>query len=63
MVHDQINRHQGLNALGIFAEVFGDIAHSGKVGKQRHTGEVLQHNAGKNEWNLINSLSIGGPVR
>ena len=62
VVHHQINGHQRLNRLGIFSQLDGHAAHGGKVGQQRHAGEVLQHHARDKKWNLLGADCVGLPV-
>nr|GEU28369.1 hypothetical protein [Tanacetum cinerariifolium] len=62
VVDDQVDRHQRLDLLGVDAHLVGDVAHRGQVGQQRHAGEVLQHDAGDNERDLVRTLGGGAPV-
>ena len=63
VVDDQVDRHQGLDALGVLAELVGHVAHGGEVCQQGHAGEVLEHHAGEHEWNLVGAVVIGLPAR
>ena len=53
MIDDELDRHQRLDQLGIFAELARCAAHGGEVGERRKAGEVLQHDAGDDERNLL----------
>jgi hypothetical protein len=62
VVHHQVHRHQGLDALGALAHLVGHRAHGGDVGQQRHAGEVLQHHPGHDEGDLVFAAGVGLPV-
>jgi hypothetical protein len=53
VVDDEVDRHQRLDRLRILAEPRRDAAHRREVGEQRHAGEVLQHDAGDDERDLV----------
>ena len=63
VVHHQIHRHQGLDALGVTPHPLGHIAHRGEIGQERHTREVLQHHACNDERDLLGPGGVGLPVR
>ena len=62
MVHDQIHRHERFDDLGIFAKLLHGGAHGREIHKQRHTGEILQHNARDDERNFRRARFHGFPV-
>ena len=62
VVDHQINGDQGLDLLRIFAHVFRNVAHSGKISKQGHAGKILQHNPCDNKGNFVNTLCGWPPV-
>ena len=45
VIHHEINRHERLDDLGVLAELGHGRAHGGEVDQQRHSGEILQHDA------------------
>ena len=53
VVDDQIDRNEGLDHGGILARRGDRIAHGGQVDQEGHTGEILQHDAGDHERNLL----------
>ena len=62
VIDHQIDRHQRLNALGVFAQFHRDTSHRRQVGQQRHTGEVLQHHAGDHKRDLMRARRVRLPV-
>jgi hypothetical protein len=62
VVDDQVHRHQRLDGLGVLAHALRDGPHGGEVGQQRHTGEVLQHDARHYERDLVGAVGDGLPV-
>ncbi|MCY1558347.1 hypothetical protein D9M68_952710 [compost metagenome] len=62
VVDHQVDRHQRLDLLGVLAHLLGHVAHRGQVGQQRHPGEVLQHHAGHDERDLVDTLGIRLPA-
>ena len=62
MVDDQVHGHQRLDGLGVLAHLLGDVAHGGEIREQRHAGEVLQHDTGEHERDLVGARGVGLPV-
>ncbi len=62
VVHHQIDRHQGFDLLGVFAQLGGHAAHGGQVGQQRHAGKVLQHHARDDKRDLVLARRLGSPM-
>ena len=63
VVHDEVHRHQRLDDLGVLAHAGDRRAHCRKVHEQRHTGEVLEDDAGDDEGDFLVGGLLGGPVR
>ncbi len=63
VIHDEINRHEGLDDGGIPAEAFHGSAHGREVHEERHAGEVLKHDAGDDKRNFLLSGRFRIPVR
>ena len=53
VVDDEINGHQWLDSRWIGALGDGGVAHGGDIYQEGHTSEVLQHDAGNGEWDLV----------
>ena len=62
VVHDEINRHEGLDDGRVAAKAFHCGAHGGEVHQKRHAGEVLQNNTGDDEGDLLLSGCLRIPV-
>ena len=62
VVHHQIDRHQRLDDLRILAHLRGGVTHRRKVDEQRHSGEVLQHDARHHERDLFGARRVRLPV-
>ncbi|MNI58094.1 hypothetical protein D3C73_1131890 [compost metagenome] len=62
VVDNQVDRHQGLDALGALAHLVSHRPHRGNVRQQRHAGEVLQHDPRHDEGDFIFAAGIGLPV-
>ena len=62
VVHHQIDRHQRLDQLRVFAQPRHGRAHRRQVHQQRHAGEILQHNPGDDERYLFGARSVGYPI-
>ena len=63
VVHDEIHRHERLDDLRILADLVHRAAHRCEVHEQRHTGEVLQHDAGDHERDLRRAFLGRLPIR
>ena len=61
VVDDEVDRHEGLDHLGVFAHLRGHAAHRGEVAEQRHAGEVLQHDARQHERDLLGAFRVRLP--
>ena len=61
VIDHQVHRHQRLDDLRVFAQPRRRRAHRGQVHQQRHAGEILQHNPGDGERNLLRALRLGLP--
>ena len=57
VVDDEVDRHQRLDGLRVLAHRVGDVAHCREVRQQRNAGEVLQHDARDDEWNLVDAVA------
>ena len=53
VIHHEIHRHERLDDLRIFLQAGDGGAHRRQIDEQRHTGEVLQHDARDDEGNLL----------
>ncbi len=62
VIHHQVDRHQRLDHLGLLAHLRRHTAHCGEVAEQRYPGEVLQHDAGDDERDLIGARRDRLPV-
>ena len=62
VIDDQVHRDERLDDLGILPHPGGHATHGGQVGQQRHAGEVLQHDPGKDEGNFVGTRGVGFPV-
>ena len=62
MVHHEVDRHQGLDDLGVLAQLGHRRAHGRQVHQQRHAGEVLQDDPRHHEGDLSGPGFIGLPV-
>ena len=62
VIYHQIDRYQRLDDLRVFTHHGGGIAHRGEVNQQRHTGEILQHDACDDERNFFRARCIRLPV-
>ena len=58
VVDDEIDGHERIDFLGIAAEALHGGSHGGEIDDARHAGEILQHNAGRLEWDF--DLGRGG---
>jgi hypothetical protein len=61
VVDDQVDGHERLDDLRVLAELGHGRAHGGEVHEERHTGEVLQHDAGDDEGDLLGAGGLGLP--
>ena len=62
VVDHEVDRYQGLDDLGVLAQLGHRRAHGGEIHQQRHAGEVLQDDARHHEGNLGGPGFIGLPV-
>ena len=62
VVHHEVDRHQGLDDLGVLAQLGHRRAHGRQVHQQRHAGEVLQDDPRHHEGDLSGPGFIGLPV-
>ena len=62
VVHDEIDRHKGLDDGRVATEAFHSGAHGGEVHQEWHASEVLKHDTGDNERNLLFGGSLRIPV-
>ena len=53
VVHHQVHRHQRLDELRVFAQLLHRRAHRRQIHQERHTGEILQHDARDHERNFL----------
>jgi hypothetical protein len=53
VVDDQVDGVQGVDLLGIGAELGHGVAHGGQVDHRRHAGEVLHQDPGRAEADLV----------
>jgi len=63
MVHDEIDRHERLDHLGVLAEPVRDAPHRGEIGERRDAGQVLQQDAREHERNFVGAWRVRFPVR
>ena len=63
MIDHQIDRHEWLNDFRITTESFHRTPHCCEVDHQWHAGEILQDDAGDDEWNFLVRRRFGVPVR
>ena len=63
MVHHQIDWHERLNEPGIPAQARHRRTHRRQIHEQRHSGEVLQHDARDDERDFRGALGPRLPVR
>ncbi len=61
VVHDEIDRHQRLDDLRIFAQALDRRAHRGQIDEQRHAGEILEHDSCDDKRHLLGPRRIGLP--
>jgi hypothetical protein len=62
VIHHQVHRHQRFDDLRVFAHRSCGIAHRGEIGEQRHTGEILQHDARHDERDLLGARRVRLPA-
>ena len=60
VIDDEIGRYQRIDPRDIAAQRRDGVAHRGQVNDGRHAGEVLQHNAPRQERKLQIRLLVGG---
>ncbi len=58
VVDDEVDWDQRIDGFCIGAELFGGIAHGGKVNNGRHTGEVLHQDAGRAVGDLVADVAL-----
>ena len=63
VVDHQVDRHQGLDHLRVLAHARDRRAHRGEVDQERHAREVLQHDAGDDEGDLLGARRLRLPAR
>jgi len=63
VVDDQIHRHERLDDLRILPHPRHRRPHRREIDEQRHTREVLQHDARHHEGNLLRPLRLRAPRR
>ena len=63
VIHDEIDGHERLDDGGIAAEAFHRGAHGRKVHQERHTGEILKHDASNDKGNFLLCGRLRIPVR
>ncbi len=61
VVDDEIDRDQRFDDFRVLAHPGRDAAHGGKVGEQRHAGEILQYDTCNDEGNFRRSRSVRRP--
>lgn len=59
VIHHQVHGHKRLDELGILAQPGDGAAHGGEVHEQRHTGEILQHDARDDEGDFLGARARG----
>jgi hypothetical protein len=62
VVDHQVDRHDGVDLLGIATQPNHGVAQGGQVDHAGHTGEVLQHHACGDEVDLHRVVRLGIPV-
>ena len=63
MINHQIDRHEGFYDFRITSESFHRATHRGEIDHQWHAGEILQDDAGNDEWNFLVRRRFRVPVR
>ncbi|MNP53035.1 hypothetical protein D3C76_1474700 [compost metagenome] len=53
MVDNEVNRHERVDLFWIAASLFHRIAHRSKIHDNRYTGEILQNDTCRDEWNFL----------
>ncbi|MNY61923.1 hypothetical protein D3C86_1986690 [compost metagenome] len=53
MVNNQVDRNERIDLLRVAAGFLDGIAHGCQIDNHRYAGEVLQHDAGRDEWNFF----------
>ncbi len=62
MVDDQVDWNQGIDLVGVAAELLHRVAHGGEIDDRRHAGEVLHQHARRAEGDFVLlPASIVGP--
>ena len=62
MVHHEVHGNQGLDDLGVLAQLGHGGAHRCQIHQERHTGEVLQDDPCHDKGDLGRSGLVGFPV-
>ena len=62
VVDDQINRNQRLDNLRVLAQARHGRTHRGQIDQQRHAREILQDDAGDDEWNFGRAFGVRLPI-
>ena len=60
VVDDQIGWDERVDPRHIAVQRRDGVAHRGQIDHGRHAGEILQHDAPRQEWKLQVGLLIGG---
>ena len=63
VIDNQINGHERFDYFRILAQVGRGGTHGGQVDQQRHTGKILQNDAGDDERDLLCARAFWGPIR
>src|SRR5690606_27212110 len=62
VVDNEIDGYERVDLLRIAAGAMNGVTHGSQVDDNRNTGEVLQHDARRNEWNLLVGVLIRCPA-
>ena len=63
VVHHEIDRHEGLDDFRIAAEFLHRAAHRREIDHEGNAGEILEDDAGHDEWNLVIGRRLRVPIR
>ncbi|MNN24329.1 hypothetical protein D3C81_1377590 [compost metagenome] len=62
MVNYEINRYERIDLFRVAACFFYGVTHSSQINYNRYTSEILQYDAGRNEWNFLVVITAFTPA-
>ena len=62
MIDDQVNRNQGIDLLGVAAQIGHGVAHHSQIDYGGYAGKILHYHSRRFEGNLFLARSLGTPA-